>query len=166
MKEYDCKSYYALVWNTALDDEVFIEGKVIGSNTELPKDPRMLYGANTGDILKVRNVEFKTEVTYDVFTTKQSVRFIPIIEEFNILRDVRIIVWEGSATLHNPYDYYRIVTPDDFEEIVRSSTRKQTSEWKGLSKDDSGGEVNWQACSNPESKMSESILGMLSKAIV
>lgn len=161
MGEYNRKSYYALVWKNTLAEEIYIEGKVIGSNTRLPTDPRMLYGTNVNDVMKIRNVNFKTELSYDVLTTKQSVRYIPIIEEFNIQRDVRIIVWEGSETLHIPHERYRILTPEAFYELVKGSNDYGESEWKGLSREIDDVESGWKACSDPESKMSDSILGML-----
>lgn len=151
-------SYYALVWNTALSEkDLVIQGEVISQNTVLPKDPRMMYGTNPNDVFKIRIERIKEEIKYDVFTTKQSVRFIKEVEEVELPRDVRIIVWEGSDTLHIPYDKYRIVTPQVFEELIKMSDDTQINTWN----DPLIEEVRWKACAEPEEKLRGKVLNVL-----
>lgn len=164
MDEYDVKTYYTLAWSTTLTQDVYIRGKAIGKNTKLPKDPKMLYGTNENDIFKIKRVEYETEITYDVFTQKQSVRYIPIVEEFSIQRDMRIIVWEGSEELSLLNDDYRIVTPEDFEDLVRLSDVEcevaSTPEPAKVTHK----ERIWKRYNNPKNNISDRMLGALSYA--
>lgn len=111
--------YYALVWNTTLKiKNKTVEGELLNKNTILPDDPRMLYGTNPNDILKIQSESFVKIMKYDVMTMTQSVKFHKKIEEVIIPRDVRIIVWENSELLNLSEDNYRIVTPEYFKEII------------------------------------------------
>lgn len=158
MKKEPNNTYYALVWNTALSEkDLLIQGEVISQNTILPKDPRMMYGTNPNDVFKVRLERIKTEVKYDVLTTKESVRFIKEVEEIEIPRDVRIVVWEGSNILHIPYDKYRIVTPQMFEDLIAKSKDTCINTWD----DSTIEEIRWKACAEPEEKLRDNILNML-----
>lgn len=157
MKEKPNNTYYALVWNTSLEQkESIIEGELISKDTVIPDDPRVMYGTNPNDVLKVSIEHIKTEIEYDVLTTRQSVRFIKEIEEFELPRDVRIIVWEGSNVLHIPYDKYRIVSPKDFEALVEIS--KNSFECKESKTERY---FKWEEVATPERKLKENILNML-----
>lgn len=114
-------SYYALVWNDSLKREMRIKGELITRNTVLPDDPRMLYGTNSNDIAKIRNVGLWKEIEYDTITTKQSVKFWREVDEYILSRDVYILVWEGEEYLELPNDIYKIVSPDLFEYIVQTA---------------------------------------------
>lgn len=114
-------SYYALVWNDSLKRKMRIKGELITRNTVLPDDPRMLYGTNSNDIAKIRNVGLWQEIEYDTITTKQSVKFWKEVDEYILSRDVYILVWEGEEYLELPNDRYKIVSPDLFEYIVQTA---------------------------------------------
>ncbi len=114
--------YYALVWNTALDEkDLVIQGQLITKNTILPEGPHMMYGTNPNDILKVRTEKIKEKIEYDVLTMKQSVKFIREVEEIDIPRDVRILVWEGSDKINLKESDYKIVSPQMFQELIEMS---------------------------------------------
>ena len=114
-------SYYALVWNDSLKRKMRIKGELITRNTVLPDDPRMLYGTNSNDIAKIRNVGLWQEIEYDTITTKQSVKFWREVDEYILSRDVYILVWEGEEYLELPNDRYKIVSPDLFKYIVQTA---------------------------------------------
>lgn len=122
MSKCHVNSYYALVWNNSLERKMEVKGELITKNTVLPKDPRMLYGTNNNDIAKIRKVSAWEEIEYDILTTRQTVRFWKEVDEYILSRDVRIIVWEGEDILCLPNDKYRIVSPDLFEYIVKTSS--------------------------------------------
>ena len=156
------KSYYALVWNTALSNkDLVIRGELVSQNTVLPKDPRMMYGTNPNDVLNVRIEKIKKEVKYDVFTTKQSVRFIKEIEKIELPRDVRIIVWDDEEELYIANKSYRIVSPQVFEELIEMSNYTRINTWNGLPYDSEGVEASWKACAEPEERLKGNILSML-----
>lgn len=94
---------------------------MITKNTVLPDDPRMLYGTNSNDVAKIRNVGIWKEIEYDTITTKQSVKFWKEVDEYILSRDVYILVWEGEEYLELPNDRYKIVSPDLFEYIVQTA---------------------------------------------
>lgn len=123
MKENDCNLYYALVWNTQLsskENEV-IKGDKITKSTVLPSDPRILYGVSDNDIKRIRSVKVLKEIEYDIYTTKQSVKFQRDVKEYVLCRDVRIIVWRGANEINLLHDKYKIVTPELFETMVQIS---------------------------------------------
>lgn len=115
--ENDCSLYYALIWNTTLEQkgDRFVIGEKITKTSKLPSDPTILYGTHNNDLKKIRSVEVWEEIVYDVATTKQSVRFHESVEEYELCRDVRIVVWNGSKELDLFNDEYKVVTPDLFE---------------------------------------------------
>lgn len=147
MVESDLSLYYTLVWNTTLElkGERFIKGEKITKTTKLPSEPSVLYGTHNNDLKKIRNIEVWEEVIYDVATTKQSVRFHESINEYELCRDVRIIVWEGSPELDLFYDSYKIVTPEMFEDIANYSKDNKCSE-EGL--------LSWDNYKSPVSELS------------
>lgn len=120
MEYRDTNTYYALVSCSTLQtkEDIAIQGNVIHSDTVLPNEPRLLYGTNGNDVAKIRIIEAYKKITYDVFTTRQSVVFWEEIEEYDIPRDTRIIIWEGKDDLEIQHDSYQIVTPDLFNLIV------------------------------------------------
>lgn len=123
MKENDCNLYYALVWNTQLsskENEV-IKGDKITKSTVLPSDPRILYGVSDNDIKRIRSVKVLKEIEYDIYTTKQSVKFQRDVKEYILCRDIRIIVWRGANEINLLHDKYKIVTPELFETMVQIS---------------------------------------------
>ena len=116
------KYYYALVWDSSLNDKnIVIKGEPLTSRSRLPEDPRMKYGTSHKDVFKVRLERFKKIVKYDVFTMKQSVEFIPEQEEIKITRDVRIAIWEGGDTMSPRYDSYRLISKEYFNELVKDA---------------------------------------------
>lgn len=125
--------YYTLVWDTTLKEKKrVVKGELIDKNTKLPEDNRMLYGTNSNDTFVVKLETFIDVIKYDVLTTIQSVRFQKTTEEVFIARDVRIIVWEGSETINLSEDKYRIMTPDNFDELVSHLSVKNDINLKAI----------------------------------
>lgn len=114
--------YYALVWSSMLDSKrrSRVIGKEIGEGTELPKSARLYYGTSDKDYAKIRYREENTEIEYDVYTGRQSVRYWNEYEEYDIKRDVRLVIWEGSSELGLPRDRYlmKVISIRDFEIMV------------------------------------------------
>lgn len=123
MDNFDTKTYYALLWNTSLDlgREMKVKGSVLCKDSELPNDPRILYGANMNDVAKIKRPKLWKKIEYDVRTTQQKVLYWSDTEEYTLLRDVRIVVWAGHDELWLPYDDYKIVIPEHFEFLSSNS---------------------------------------------
>lgn len=116
------KYYYALVWGEALKDKnLVIKGSPLVKGIKLSEDPRMLYGTSDKDKFKVRIESYKEIKEYDVFSTKQSVRFVKEVEEVLVTRDVRIVIWQHKDTMCPKYDHYRVVSKQYFEELAEHS---------------------------------------------
>lgn len=162
MKESDTKSFYALVWNTALSskEELIIQGEEIHRDTIIPDDPRMLYGTNNNDVARITKVKEWKEIKYDTLTTKQSVRFWKEIDEYVLARDVRIIVWAGESELMLPSKEYRIVAPDLFKHIVEtapvSSASKSSTNLRVVDSRDNG--EKWGRYKDPSMNIDNTIL--------
>lgn len=157
MGEYCRNSYYALVWSTTLESKGHVKGELMSQSTRLPKDPGILYGTHNNDVIKVKSVEFKEELSYDSLTTKQSVKFNRVVEEYIIPRDVRIIVWEGSDTLDVSCDKYRIVSPQIFKDLVAMSKDSCTK----TNNESLTEEVIWKAGSELEERLRDNVLNIL-----
>lgn len=154
------KYYYALVWDTALKNgETLIEGTLVNRNTKLPKDPRMMYGTSPKDVQKVRIEKYKQVTEYDILTTKQTVRFVKELEEYELSRDIRIVIWEGSEFLNVFTDYYRVVSQDFFEELVKIAPEKTGLEMIEQAFDNE--EFKWKATVSPEQFLKAKILNTL-----
>lgn len=118
MENFIKRSYYAIVWNTSLKRRKKIRGKLIDGNVVLPKETSILYGTSDNDIAKVRTVDYKDKVVYNIETGKQSVQFEKDVREFVLNRDVRLIIWDGPEYLNPLKDKYKIIEPRFFEEMV------------------------------------------------
>lgn len=154
------KYYYALVWDTALKNgNLLIKGTLVNRNTKLPKDPRMMYGTSPKDVFKVRLENYKQITEYDIMTTKQTVRFIKELEEYELSRDIRIVIWEGSEFLNVVTDHYRVVSVDFFEELVKIAPEKSGMEMieQALDKE----EFEWKATVCPEQFLKAKVLNTL-----
>ena len=120
MREFDTNLYYALVWSDELatNKKLVIKGEVIDKTTKLPDDPRILYGAHPNDTVKITKITEVEELGYDCRTGIQSSHSWTEAEEYNLRRDVCILVWPRGDTLYTEYEDYRIVTPQVFECIA------------------------------------------------
>lgn len=142
------KFYYALVWGETLKDKnVVIKGKPLVKGSKLSEDPRMLYGTSEKDKFKVKVENYKNIVEYDVFSTKQTVRFVKEVEEIVITRDVRIVIWQHADTMCPKYDHYRIISKDYFEELAENSLGSFEA---NVREEKTSDESIWKANVNPE----------------
>ena len=153
------KYYYALVWGEALKDKnVTIKGSPLVKGTKLSEDPRMLYGTSDKDKFKVKVENYKEIIEYDVFSTKQTVRFVMEEEEISVTRDVRIVIWQHKDTMCPRYDHYRVVSKKYFEGLAEISLDSfEVKEYEEKVSEES----IWKADINPEKFLKRSIASKL-----
>lgn len=120
MEKGERKLYYAIVWNTDLEEDKEIKGAELTKDSELPEGELFLYGSNDNDVVVIRKNVVKSKYTYDYLTTKQTLEYYVEERKYIMKRDVRVIVWEGKEKVSTYDDYYRIVTPEMFYNIARS----------------------------------------------
>lgn len=149
------KYYYALVWGEALKDKnLVIKGSPLVKGTKLSEDPRMLYGTSDKDRFKVKIENYKEIKEYDIFSTKQSVRFIKEVEEISVTRDVRIVIWQHKDTMCPKYDHYRVISKQYFEELAEHSLGSFDSI---VYEEEVTEESTWKANVNPEKLLKKKI---------
>ena len=154
------KYYYALVWDSVLDNkDIVIKGQPLVKTSKLPRDPRMLYGTSSNDLRKVKLNRFKKILEYDVLTMKQSVRFVKEIEELALKRDVRIVIWEWADTMSPRYDHYRIISKEHFEELAKDAPGSFGIKKHEMDKESE--ESIWKATPDPEKNLKSKIKKML-----
>lgn len=132
MRGHNLKTYYALVWNNVLNEQVKLKGKRVNQGVKLPNGPRMLYGTNDNDVFKIVKEVVHKKIKYDVFTTKQSVKFYIEKVEYVLPRDVRIIVWEGESELFLPSGSYRVMSPQMFENLTKEKIERENVLGEGI----------------------------------
>ena len=149
------KYYYALVWGEALKDKnLVIKGSPLVKGTKLSEDPRMLYGTSDKDRFKVKIENYKEIKEYDVFSTKQSVRFVKEVEEISVTRDVRIVIWQHKDTMCPKYDHYRVISKQYFEELAEHSLGSFDAI---VYEEEVAEESTWKANVNPEKLLKKKI---------
>ena len=108
ISENDNNIYYTLIFSPNLiktksrrkNKDKIVKGYKLTQQTNLPNDPRMLYGTNDNDVAKFTIIDRYMEWTFNFISKKESVKFWEETKVYTLPRDIRIIMWQGGEELN------------------------------------------------------------------